>query len=84
MRTETRLTLRLLLVATVLTATVAQAGEIHWRSGTVQTPFTAPQEAAQTAAALAATRDGSSRVHFVVQLMRPWTPPKSRRCPPGG
>lgn len=71
MRTETRLTLRLLLVATVLTATVAQAGEIHWRSGTVQTPFTAPQEAAQTAAALAATRDGSSRVHFVVQFDAP-------------
>ena len=62
------------LLAVVCISSVASAGEIRWRSGTVQTEFTHSANAAAALAESAAGERGDAARHVVVQFDRPVAP----------
>lgn len=65
------LTLTLAISCGLTVGASSHAGEIQWRSGTVQTEFVAPAQAAQSVAALTAARGANGNRHIVVQFDAP-------------
>ena len=62
-----------------LAAAVSHAGEIHWRSGTIQTDFRGAEATAEELESLARLRDGLSSRHVVVQFDRPLSEAEKQR-----
>jgi len=70
-------------VGVLVFALAAPAGEIRWRSGTVETQFRTPVDAADALAARALTRDGGVR-HVVVQFDQPLSEEAKRELAASG